>query len=161
MSANTARVDPGAGRGPSGASGAAVSQSESRTGQLSSLAGLLRAARQHGREPGLSAQVDLFPEDYPRLTAGPPRALSEVVMAQLEHPDNLARFADPHGRLLARILMNTGLRVGDGCRLKLDCIIHDGQGAPYLRYNNHKMRRDAFGPIDTPTSPRRSPSNSR
>jgi hypothetical protein len=70
-------------------------------------------------------------------------------MAQLEHADNLARFADPRGRLLARILMSTGLRVGDGARLRLDCVVRDGQGAPYLRYTNHKMRRDAFVPIDT------------
>ncbi|MEO3858492.1 tyrosine-type recombinase/integrase [Acrocarpospora sp. B8E8] len=122
---------------------------KSRTGQLSSLAGLLRVARQHQWEPRLAPQVDLFPEDYPRLVAGPPRALSEAVMAQLEHPDNLTRFADPRGRLLARILMSTGLRVGDGSRLRLDCIVRDGQGAPYLRYTNHKMRRDAFVPIDT------------
>jgi integrase len=70
-------------------------------------------------------------------------------MAQLEHPDNLVRFADRRGRLLARILMSTGLRVGDGARLRLDCVVRDGQGAPYLRYTNHKMRRDAFVPIDT------------
>ena len=70
-------------------------------------------------------------------------------MAQLEREDNLARFADPRGRLLAQILMGTGLRVGDGCRLAVDCIVHDGQGAPYLHYTNHKMRRDAFVPIDT------------
>ncbi|MEU3343002.1 site-specific integrase [Streptomyces sp. NPDC006668] len=122
---------------------------KSRTGQLSSLAGLLRATRQHGWEPRLAPQVDLFPEDYPRLMRGAPRALPEAVMAQLEHPDNLARFADPCGRLLARILMNTGLRVGDGSKLPLDCVVRDGQGAPYLRYTNHKMRRDAFVPIDT------------
>jgi integrase len=51
--------------------------------------------------------------------------------------------------LLARILMSTGLRVGDASRLRVDCLVHDGQGAPYLRYTNHKMRRDAFVPIDT------------
>ena len=45
--------------------------------------------------------------------------------------------------------MSTGLRVGDGGRLALDCIVHDAQGAPYLHYTNHKMRRDAFVPIDT------------
>jgi hypothetical protein len=92
--------------------------------------------------------VDLYPEDYPRLTPGPPRALSETVMAQLERAENLARFTDPRGRLLARILMGTGLRVGDGCRLRLDCIVRDGQRAPYLHYTNHKMSRDAFVPID-------------
>jgi integrase len=121
---------------------------KSRTGQLSSLAGLLRAARQHGWEPRLSPQVDLFHEDYPRRETGAPRALSEAVMTQLEHPANLDRFADPRGRLLARILMSTGLRVGDGARLRLDCIVRDGQGAPYLHYTNHKMRREAFVPID-------------
>lgn len=122
---------------------------KSRTGQIGSLAGLLRASRQHGWEPRLSPRVDLYREDYPRLSAGPPRALSEAVMAQLEREENLARFSDPRGRLLVRILMGTGLRVGDGCRLRLDCIIRDGQGAPYLHYTNHKMHREAFVPIDT------------
>lgn len=103
---------------------------KSRTGQIGSLAGLLRASRQHGWEPRLAPRVDLYREDYPRLSAGPPRALSEAVMAQLERTENLARFSDPRGRLLARILMGTGLRVGDGCRLRLDCIVRDGQGAP-------------------------------
>ena len=122
---------------------------KSRTGQIGSLAGLLRAARQHGWEPRLAPRVDLYREDYPRLNAGPPRALSEAVMAQLERTENLARFCDPRGRLLVRILMGTGLRVGDGCRLRLDCIVRDGQGAPYLHYTNYKMRRDAFVPVDT------------
>ena len=80
--------------------------------------------------------------------AAAPRALPETVMTQLEREENLARFTDPAGRLLARILMGTGLRVGDGCKLALDCIVRDGQDAPYLRYVNHKMRRDAFVPVD-------------
>jgi hypothetical protein len=45
--------------------------------------------------------------------------------------------------------MNTGMSVGDGAKLRLDCIVHDGQQAPYLHYTNHKMRREAFVPIDT------------
>ena len=121
---------------------------KSRTGQIGSLAGLIRAARQHGWEPRLPQQAGLYQEDYPRLMAGAPRALPETVMTQLEREDNLARFPDPAGRLLARILMGTGLRVGDGCKLPLNCVVRDGQGAPYLRYVNHKMSRDAFVPID-------------
>jgi integrase len=121
---------------------------KSRTGQIGSLAGLLRAARQHGWEPRLPAQACFYREDCPRLMAGAPRALPETVMTQLEREENLARFPDPAGRLLARILMGTGLRVGDGCKLPLDCVVRDGQGAPYLRYVNHKMSRDAFVPID-------------
>lgn len=104
---------------------------KSRTGQIGSLTGLLRAARQHDWDPRLPPRVDLYREDYPRLAPGPPRALSETVMAQLEREENLARFTDARGRL------------------PLDCIVRDGQGAPYLHYTNHKMRRDAFVPIDT------------
>jgi integrase len=46
------------------------------------------------------------------------------------------------------ILIRTGLRIGDATRLALDCLIRDPQGAVYLRYRNHKMRRDAVVPID-------------
>jgi hypothetical protein len=70
---------------------------KTRTGQIGSLAGLLRAARQHGWEPRLPSRADLYPEDYPRRIAGAPRALSEAVMAQLEREENLARFAGPAG----------------------------------------------------------------
>src|SRR2546428_5577297 len=55
---------------------------KSRTGQLSSLAGLLRASRQHGWEPRLAPEVDVVPEDYPPLMRGAPRALPEVAMGQ-------------------------------------------------------------------------------
>ena len=126
----------------------AFPNAKSRTGQISSLARLLRTSRQHGWEPRLPPRVDIYQEDYPRRAAAAPRALPETVMAQLEREENLARFTDPRARLLAQILMGTGLRVGDGSRLPLDCIVHDGQGAPYLHYTNHKMRRDALVPID-------------
>jgi len=33
-------------------------------------------------------------------------------------------------------------------RLKADCVITDAEGAPYLRYVNHKMKREALVPID-------------
>ena len=69
-------------------------------------------------------------------------------MAQLEHPDNLARFDDPAHRLITIILMRCGLRVTDALRLPADCLVADADGAPYLRYFNHKMKRDALVPID-------------
>ena len=40
------------------------------------------------------------------------------------------------------------MRIGDATRLPLDCLVRDPQGAVYLRYRNHKMRRDAVVPID-------------
>ena len=69
-------------------------------------------------------------------------------MAQVEAPANLDRWPHPHGRLLTVILIRCGLRASDACTLAFDCLVHDGQGAPYLRYLNHKMRREAAVPID-------------
>jgi integrase len=46
------------------------------------------------------------------------------------------------------ILMRCGLRVTDALRLRADWLVTDADGAPYLRYVNHKMKRDALVPID-------------
>ena len=46
------------------------------------------------------------------------------------------------------ILIRCGLRATDACTLAFDCLLHDGQGAAYLRYFNNKMRREAAVPID-------------
>jgi integrase len=95
------------------------------------------------------AEAQLYPSDQPRRDETPaPRAIPEFVMGQLESPANLDRIADSRFRLLVEILIRTGLRIGDATRLALDCLIRDPQGAVYLRYRNHKMRRDAVVPID-------------
>jgi len=44
--------------------------------------------------------------------------------------------------------MRCGLRICDACELPFDCIVTDADGAPYLRYHNHKMKREALVPID-------------
>ena len=104
--------------------------------------------RQH-RWASLPAEAQLYPSDQPRRDETPaPRAIPEFVMAQLESPANLDRISDPRIRLLVEILIRTGLRIGDATRLQMDCLIRDPQGAVYLRYRNHKMRRDAMVPID-------------
>ena len=69
-------------------------------------------------------------------------------MAQVEAPANLDRWPNPDGRLVTLILIRCGLRASDACTLAFDCLVHDGQGAPYLRYFNNKMRREAAVPID-------------
>ena len=89
-----------------------------------------------------------FTEDYPKREERLPRALAEQVMAQLEHPRSLAKFDDPAYRLITMILMRCGLRVTDALRLRADCLVSDADGAPYLRYVNHKMKREALVPLD-------------
>lgn len=104
------------------------------------------AIRQHGWDDTLPASAVFFHEDFPRRDERLPRALSETVMTQLEHPSNLDRWKNPAHRLVTLILMRCGLRITDTVRLPHDCIVHDADGAPYLRYLNHKMKREGSSP---------------
>jgi hypothetical protein len=69
-------------------------------------------------------------------------------MAQVEQPGNLERQRNPAYRLVTLILVRCGLRVSDALRLPFDCVVTDDAGAPYLRYFNHKMKREALVPLD-------------
>jgi integrase len=117
----------------------------SHTGLLN---GFFVAIRQHRWATGLPATAMFFTEDYPQRGEHLPKALAEHVMTQLERPDNLGRWDNPTYRLITIILMRCGLRITDALRLRGDCITTDADGAPYLRYFNHKMKRDALVPID-------------
>ena len=121
---------------------------KTRSTDIGAVTGFLHAVRQH-RWASLPAEAQLYPGDHPRRDETPaPRAIPEFVLHQLEDPDNLDRIGDPRIRLLVEILIRSGLRIGDATRLALDCLVRDPQGAVYLRYRNHKMRRDALVPID-------------
>jgi len=90
----------------------AVPHAKTRSSDISSVAGLLRAVRQH-RWARLPAEAELYPGDYPRRAeVSAPRAIPEFVMNQLESADNLVRLTDPRIRLLVEILIRTGLRIG-------------------------------------------------
>ena len=89
-----------------------------------------------------------FTTDYPKRSDPLPRALAEQVMAQVEDPANLKRWNHPAHELVTVVLMRCGLRVSDALKLRFDCIVRDAESAPYLRYFNHKMKREALVPID-------------
>jgi integrase len=108
----------------------------------------LTAIRQHGWDPALPATAVFLPGDQPRRGEQLPRALPGHVMAQVEDPANLARQRDPARRLATLILIRCGLRVSDALRLPFDCVVTDDNRAPYLRYYNHKMKREALVPVD-------------
>lgn len=112
------------------------------------LNGFLAAIRQHRWDDALPANATFFAEDYPKRSERLPRALAEHVMAQLEHTNNLDRWNNPAYRLITIILMRCGLRISDALRLPTDCVVTDADGAPYLKYFNHKMKRDALVPVD-------------
>jgi integrase len=106
------------------------------------------AIRQHGWDPTLPATATFYAEDYPKHGEQLPRAVAEHVMAQVEDPSNLDRWNNPASRLVTLILIRCGLRVSDALKLPFDCVALDADGAPYLRYHNHKMNREALVPID-------------
>ena len=69
-------------------------------------------------------------------------------MAQVEDPANLDRWASPACRLITVILIRCGLRISERRTLPPGCVVTDADGAPYLRYHNRKMKREALVPID-------------
>ncbi len=127
---------------------ATMGSRQQRASHIGMTGAFLTAIRQHGWDPALPATAMFFPGDQPRRGEQLPRALAGHVMTQVENPGNLARQRNPAYRLATLILIRCGLRVSDALRLPFDCIVTDDSGAPYLRYYNHKMKREALVPID-------------
>jgi integrase len=119
-----------------------------REDAVTCLGGFFHALRQHDWAPSLPTTAVFFAGDLPPRKSRITRHLAEHVMAQVEAPANLDRWPNPEGRLVTMILIRCGLRATDACTLPFDCLLHDGQGAAYLRYFNNKMRREAAVPID-------------
>jgi len=120
----------------------------SRSRDIGSLGAFLDAIRRHEWDPTLPANAAFYPDDFPKPSKRLPRGLAEHIMAQVERPANLDGWNLPESRLVTVILMRCGLRIGDACRIGFDCIVRDNDGAPYLHYTNHKMKREALVPID-------------
>ncbi|WP_217370740.1 tyrosine-type recombinase/integrase [Nonomuraea antri] len=104
--------------------------------------------RRHRWDTSLPTETLFFTSDYPKRPAMLPRALAEHIMAQVEAPANLNRWEHPAHQLTTLILMRCGLRITDALKLAFDCVVRDSENAPYLRYFNHKMKREALVPID-------------
>ena len=120
----------------------------SRSRDISSLSAFLDAIRRHEWDRDLPSSAAFYPDDFPKPEKRLPRGLAEHIMAQVEQPGNIDRWTSPESRLLTVILVRCGLRVGDATRIAFDCVVRDGDGAPYLRYTNRKMKREALVPID-------------
>jgi integrase len=127
---------------------AEMAASQRQGAHIGLLNSFFTAIRQHHWDDTLPPAAMFFPQDLPKRSERPPRALAEHVMAQVEHSGNLDRWDNAAYRLVTLILIHCGLRVSDALRLERDCITCDADGAPYLRYFNHKMKREALVPID-------------
>lgn len=118
-----------------------------RLGYLTSLRGFLDSARRRGWLEGLPAGATLYHDDLPRRPRGLPRFVTEDVMAQMEAEAALARLPDPTTRHLVVVMIETGLRAGDACRLGLDCLTSDSVGSPCLRFYNAKVCAEQLIPL--------------
>ena len=114
---------------------------------IENLNGFLTAVRQHEWDPALPAGAMIFPEDYPNAGKGSPGARRAC-----HGPDRGPREPRPVGRPRppADHAHPDPVRAARRGRLQLpsDCIVADGDGQPYLRYYNHKMKREALVPVD-------------
>ena len=115
---------------------------------VSALSGFLREIRRHGWDGTMPATAVIFPEDFPARGARLPRGLADHVMAQVEQPASLDRWDSPAYRLITVILIRCGLRISSAAGIAFDCTVTGPDGAPYLRYCNTKMKREALVPID-------------
>ncbi|MFD5516942.1 tyrosine-type recombinase/integrase [Streptomyces sp. NPDC127066] len=93
---------------------------------------------------GLAGDFALRPEDIPDdpddIEAG--RDLPPEIMHQLcEHLGKLELVGDPQCRVAVELLMDTGRRAMEICRLDWDCLERDGDGKPVLIYTNSKAGR--------------------
>ena len=69
-------------------------------------------------------------------------------MAQVEDPANLERQGNLAYRLITLILIRCGLRITDATTIPSGCVVRDADEAPYLKYYNRKMKREALVPVD-------------
>jgi integrase len=93
------------------------------------------------------ANATYYRGEIPHKTSPLPRFIHEFVMGQLEQDETLDRLPDLTTRTAVVILIETGLRSIDCLRLPFDPVTTDEAGAPYLKFVNHKLSREAIIPI--------------
>lgn len=114
---------------------------------LVALRGFLEACRRHGWLPLLDSRTAVYLDELPSRPRPLPRFIPQFVMSQLEDPTHLELLGDDTTRNLIVVIMETGLRANDACRLVFNPIIDDSVGWPCLRFVNTKMRSEQLIPL--------------
>jgi integrase len=118
-----------------------------KSGLLTDLKVFLDDVRLHDWAAGLPANATYYRGEIPRDRKWLPRFIDEFVMGQLETDQALDQLPDITTRTVVLILIETGLRSVDCRNLPFDPITVDEACAPYLRFFNHKLSREAIIPI--------------
>lgn len=94
----------------------------------------------------LAPAARVYSEDMPKGRCRVPRFLEERVMAQLAA--NLDKFPNTSSRHITVLLMETGRRLGEIVNLAFGCVVHDGDGQPYLHYYQSKLSKEHVIPLN-------------
>lgn len=91
----------------------------------------------------------IYREDLPPIARRLPRFIPESVMQQVEeHLPSLDLF----WRQMFIVLMDCGMRVGELCALKLDCLSQDADGYYFLTYYQMKLKKEHTIPVSPETA---------
>ena len=104
-----------------------------------------RATR--GRPGRAAAGAVIHGPEIPSRDYRLPQAARASVFDQFIDPANLALLASEQHRTIVLVLATTGLRVSSVATLARDALEIGSDHHPYLRYRNHKLRREAVLPI--------------
>ena len=79
------------------------------------------------------------PEDYPKQAQPIPRYIPEEVIQQLnQHLDALPNTV----MRMVLVIQECGLRIGELCSLRFDCLKQDSKGNYYIQYDMWKMKKE-------------------
>jgi integrase len=112
------------------------------------LRAFLEENRRYRWVAAIPAAAVVYPDELSSRRRSLPRFVPEFVMGQLESEANLARLA-PHYRHLVVLLVETGLRAGEACALRVDPLVADSAGWSCLRFASSKMRAEHLLPLST------------
>src|SRR5579875_3954271 len=94
--------------------------------------------------PGLTRELLIFDDDFPKRSEGGTREIPAEVLVQLS--THLKALPTTLLRMVA-LLLSVGLRVSELCQLPLDCLICDDKHEWYLRFYQSKTRRELVIPL--------------
>ena len=81
----------------------------------------------------------VYKEDYPRLKKPAPRYIPQEVLEQInKHIETLPESV----MRMVLVIQESGMRVSELCRLKLNCLRQDSAGDWWLAYYQFKMKKD-------------------
>lgn len=87
----------------------------------------------------ISDKALIYKEDYPRLKKPAPRYIPPEVLEQInKHIETLPESV----MRMVLVIQESGMRIGELCRLRFDCLRQDSAGDWWLNYYQFKMKKD-------------------